>query len=141
MRAKLPATRGIWLAFWMLPVDGAWPPEIDIFELLGHLPNRVYMTNHWGSYPNQKSDQSYFSGPDFSAGYHRFTLEWQPGWMRWKVDGQTRKVVTQNVPDRQMYLILNTAVGGNWPGSPDRSTMFPQHFWIDYIQVFQRFTR
>jgi beta-glucanase (GH16 family) len=139
MRAKMPSGRGIWPAFWMLPVDGGWPPEIDIFELLGHDPHRVYMNNHWGDFPNQQSALSSFAGPNFSAGYHRFTLEWQPGWMRWKVDGVPRREVTQNVPDRQMYLILNTAIGGDWPGAPDGATNFPQEFRVDYIQVFQRF--
>jgi beta-glucanase (GH16 family) len=139
IRAKLPASRGIWPAFWLLPEHGSWPPEIDVFELLGHEPRRIYMNHHWGTYPLQKSKPSSFSGPDFSSSFHRFTLEWQPGWMRWKVDGVTRREVTHNVPDQKMYLILNTAVGGDWPGSPDKSTVFPQHFAIDYIQVFQRF--
>ena len=75
-RMRLPKTQGIWPAFWMLPATGAWPPEIDIMELLGHQPNTVYMTNHWGVWPNNANWSTPFTGPDFSAGYHTFAVEW-----------------------------------------------------------------
>lgn len=138
MRAQLPAGRGIWPAFWMLPArEKSWPPEVDVLEMIGHEPNKIYMSNHRGLWPKTSVDMSSFSGPDFSAGYHIYTLEWAPGWLRWKIDGITRKEVTTNVPNQPMYLILNTAVGGKWPGAPDDSTVFPQHFRIDYIHVYQ----
>ncbi|MDF2441439.1 MAG: hypothetical protein JWN98_2423 [Abditibacteriota bacterium] len=138
MRAQLPAGRGIWPAFWMLPAhEKSWPPEVDVMEMIGHEPRTIYMSNHRGLWPNTSVDMSPFTGPDFSAGYHTYTLEWAPGWLRWKVDGVTRKETTSDVPDQPMYLILNTAVGGKWPGSPDDSTKFPQHFRIDYIHVYQ----
>ena len=139
MRAKLPKGQGIWPAFWMLPAhEKSWPPEIDIVEMLGHKPNTLYMSNHRGIWPNQAVDMSSHTGPDFSADYHLYTLEWAPGWLRWKIDGVTRKETTEGVPDQPMYLILNTAVGGKWPGRPDDKTRFPQHFYIDYIHVHQR---
>ena len=76
MRAKLPSTQGIWPAHWMLPTSGGWPPEIDIMELLGHEPTRVYMTHHWGTWPNVQSDGGSFAGPDFSQDLHTFAIEW-----------------------------------------------------------------
>lgn len=142
MRAKLPAGHGIWPAFWLLPAhEKSWPPEIDVMEMIGHDPRTIHMSNHRGRWPKTAVDMSSFTGPDFSADYHLFTVEWAPGWLRWKVDGVTRKETTTAVPDQPMYLILNTAVGGQWPGTPDQSTSFPQHFQVDYIHVYQSSSR
>lgn len=139
MRAKLPSGRGIWPAFWLLPAhEKTWPPEIDVMEMIGHDPHTIHMSNHHGLWPKNTLDKSEFTGPDFSADYHTYTLEWAPGWLRWKIDGVTRKETTKGVPDQPMYLILNTAVGGKWPGAPDNSTVFPQHFRIDYVHVYQQ---
>ena len=137
VRAKLPGTKGVWPAIWLLPADGSWPPEIDVMELLGQLPRRVFMTWHWGTRRVQQQNQSRFDGPDFTADYHLFTVEWSPGQIRWLIDGIERKVVTNNVPDKPMFLILNTAVGGDWAGPPDRTTVMPQSFWVDYVRVYQ----
>src|SRR6266705_6259176 len=79
IRAKLPKTRGLWPAIWMLPDDRSWPPEIDIIELLGDNPKKIYMTDHWVVHAGLRQDQSSFTGPDFSADFHVFTLEWMPG--------------------------------------------------------------
>jgi beta-glucanase (GH16 family) len=137
VRAKLPKTRGIWPAIWMLPADRTWPPEIDIVEALGHEPQRVYMTNHWGIHAGHRQSQTSFKGPDFSADFHVFTLEWMPGQMRWLIDGVERKVTTDYVPDKAMYLIINTAVGGDWAGPPDRTTVLPQRMIVDWVRVYQ----
>jgi beta-glucanase (GH16 family) len=138
IRAKLPSGRGLWPALWLLPSDGTWPPEIDIVELLGHEPNRVHMTSHWGTRKERRSSQDSYIGPNFASGYHTFAFEWEPGLLRWYVDGVKRKVLTTNVPDRAMYLIMNTSVGGDWPGPPTKSTAFPQYMQIDYVRVYQR---
>lgn len=139
VRAKLPGTQGIWPAHWMLPETGEWPPEIDITELKGQLPNTVYMTHHWGQWPNVQSRGTTYTGPDFTAGYHTFAVEWAPGRIRWFVDGVQRfESVSQGVPAEPMYIILNTAVGGDFLGNPDGSTVFPQHHRIDYVRVYTR---
>ena len=114
VRAKLPGSRGMWPAIWMLQSDGAWPPEIDIMEMLGDDPQRVYMTHHWGKHKEDLTDQTDFFGPDFTDDFHTFTVEWQPHQIRWLIDDVERKVVTENVPNKAMYLILNTSVGGEW---------------------------
>jgi beta-glucanase (GH16 family) len=121
----------------MLPQDGSWPPEIDILELVGDDPHRVHMTLHYGSRSDRSADASDFAGPDFTAGFHTFSLEWVPGRIRWLVDGVVRKTATRHVPDKAMNLILNTSVGGKWPGPPDHTTELPQHFTVDYIRVYQ----
>lgn len=143
IRAKLPGSKGMWPALWMLPQSGGWPPEIDIMELTGDLPWRVVMSLHWGPLPpgqypwdiGQTANTQYW-GPDYTQDYHTFALEWWPGQLTWYIDDAVRFSVTRRqVPDEPMYLILNTAVGGDWPGPPDGSTVFPQYHQIDYVRV------
>jgi hypothetical protein len=138
IRAMLPGTKGLWPAIWMLPADGAALPELDIMESIGTDPHRVYMTDHWGAGGHRHQDQTDYAGPDFTAGFHTFTLEWEPGRLTWLVDGVERKVMTEHVPSEPMYLRLNTSVGGSWPGPPDDSTVLPQYFRIDSVRLYQQ---
>jgi len=137
-RATLPKTQGIWPAFWMLPANDTWPPEIDIMELLGHEPNKVYMSNHWGVWPAHGWQTTSYTGPDFSAAYHTFAVEWDPGRLLFYVDDVLRATHTTNVPAEPFYIILNTAVGGDWPGYPNGSTVFPQFYRVDYVRAYAR---
>lgn len=138
VRARVPKGKGIWPAHWMLPADGTWPPEIDIMEYLGHEPDRVHMTNHWGRWPRNASKSASYEGPDFSEGFHTFAVEWLPDRIDWYVDGVLRASSDAAVPAAPFYLILNTAVGGDWPGNPDETTVFPVHHRIDYVRVYMR---
>jgi beta-glucanase (GH16 family) len=136
IRARLPRGQGMWPAHWMLPQSGQWPPEIDIMESLGNQPTRVYMTQHWGTPANHGSTGGAFTGPDYSADFHTFAIEWSPDRIDWLVDGVNRFSSTVNIPREPFYIILNTAVGGDWPGSPDGTTIFPQYHDIDYVRVY-----
>jgi len=140
IRCKVPRGKGLWPAFWMLPDPPAWPPEIDILEILGHEPKRVHLTLHWPHPDNPKtqslSNGSHFTGPDFSADFHTFGIEWEKGEIRWYVDGTERHRATQNVPDVAMFLMINLAVGG-WAGEPDPQTIFPASFEIDYVKAWR----
>jgi beta-glucanase (GH16 family) len=140
IRAKFPKGKGYWPAFWLLPADvRKWPPEIDVLEILGHEPNKVYMTLHWRDEAGRhKQKGGSWVGPDFSADFHVFAIEWKRGEIIWYVDGVERFRVNENVPDEPMYLIANLAVGGDWPGAPDASTVFPGYMDIDYIRVYSR---
>ncbi len=135
-RFRVPKGKGLWPAFWMLPQDKTWPPEIDIMEILGDRPNLAYTTLHWGQENN--STGKVFNGPDFSADFHTFAVNWQPGLIIWYIDGVEVFRTTTNTPDKAMYVILNLAVGGAWPGSPDASTVFPSTFDVDYVRVWQQ---
>ncbi|MDD5746928.1 MAG: glycoside hydrolase family 16 protein, partial [Candidatus Omnitrophica bacterium] len=126
IRARLPKGQGIWPAHWMLPISGKWPPEIDIMELIGHSPRTVFMTVHWGQWPAVQHYGKMYTGPDFSAGFHTFAVEWDPDRLRWYVDGVLRCTTSGHIPQERFYIILNTAVGGNWPGAPNSTTVFPQ---------------
>jgi len=156
-RVKLPRGKGVWPAIWMMPSDlkkyGGWPQcgEIDILEQLGHEPNRVYGTLHFGN-PHPASGKGAsvaLKQGSLVDDWHEFALEWYPGELRWFVDGELYQV--QNdwftsggggaawpAPyDRDFYLQLNVAVGGGWPGNPDATTVFPQVLRVDYIRVFR----
>jgi beta-glucanase (GH16 family) len=143
VRAKLPYGKGFWPAHWLLPVSGAWPPEIDIMEMIGDVPWRITMSQHWGPLPPGtkpwdigQTAGGTFWGPDFTQDFHTFAIEWFPGQLHWYIDNVLRaSSIRPQVPNEPMYLILNTAVGGDWPGSPDGSTPFPAYHLIDYVRV------
>ncbi|WP_339263228.1 glycoside hydrolase family 16 protein [Solibacillus sp. FSL W7-1472] len=140
MRAKLPTGQGIFPAFWLITdKENTWLPEIDIMEMLGHQPNEIWMVSHWlGENGKLKSDFSSYTGEDFSKEFHTFSIEWAPDTISWFIDGIERFKSTMYIPNVNMYLYLNTAVGGNWPGSPDHTTGFPAIYEIDYVKVFKR---
>lgn len=155
VRARLPYGQGLWPAIWMLPTDwayGGWAAsgEIDIMELLGQDPTKVYGTLHYGgAWPANTftGDNWVLPAGDFAGGFHVFAVEWEQGEIRWYVDDehvQTQTSWFSNAApypapfDRRFHLILNVAVGGNWPGSPDGSTVFPQTMVVDYVRVYQR---
>ncbi len=140
-RLKMPKGQGLWPAFWLLGAVGTeGVNEIDIQEYLGHEPTKVHMTVHWGPSYDQghESDGSDFDGPDFSADFHTFGLEWTPTTLVWSIDGVEQKTYSgPGVPQVDMYMILNLAVGGNWPGAPDSTTVFPASYEIDYVRAYQ----
>lgn len=152
MRAKLPYGKGIWPAFWMLGSDigsNPWPNsgEIDIMEYVGtNAPNTVYGTIHGPGYSGAGGlSAAYTIGENISNAYHTFSIEWEPNVIRWYVDNNLYHTRTSAdiggnkwVFDKPFFLLLNLAVGGNWPGYPDASTAFPQKYAIDYVRVFQR---
>lgn len=140
VRAKMPRGRGLWPAFWLLSTGPGTTGEIDVFEVLGHEPRRVHMTLHrdWGT--GQSQEGTSWVGPDFSAAFHTFAVDWEPEHIVWYVDGVERFRSKTDVPIRPMCLIANLAVGGptSWPGPPDAQTQLPASLEIDYIRVYQR---
>lgn len=138
IRAKLPRTQGLWPAHWMLPDNGSWPPEIDIMECVGSQPNLITMSLHTGMWPDLHSQSEDFIGDDYSADFHTYAIEWEPKEIRWFIDGVKRFSTADSIPQIPMYLVLNTAVGGNMPGEPDETTEFPQYHFIDYVRVYGR---
>lgn len=138
VRAKLPKTPGFWPAIWLLPygtnakLGGVF--EIDVMEFRGSAPNSIHMANHWGK---QQVYQDYTGGPDYSQDYHVFSLVWTPQAITWYIDGSARFQVSQHVSNRNMYLIINSAIGGSWGGLPNASTVLPQSMDIDYVRVYK----
>lgn len=158
-RLKVPRGKGFLPAFWLMTSDedtyGQWPVcgEIDIMEIMGQRPESNYGTIHYGL-PHQQN-QGVFTLPsgDFSEEYHVFSLEWEPGLLRWFVDGtlfhearQWFSACGRQPPDpfpapfnHDMYIILNLAVGGNWVGYPDKTTDFENAvFTVEYVRVYRK---
>jgi beta-glucanase (GH16 family) len=138
IRCKVPFGYGFWPAFWLMSKN-SWPPEIDVFEILGREPNKLIMTNHFLD-DNKKKLQNGMSlyGPDFSKDFHLFGLEWNPKELIWYLDN--KKVFTSRVgvPNEPMYLIVNLSLGGSeFSGNVNESTPMPNSFQIDYIKVYK----
>ena len=140
MRAKLPPGRGLWPAFWLVPIDTSWPPEIDIIEALGQEPNKLYLTYHYKDGGGQHQAQyGTFSGQDFTKSFNTFAVSWLPGKIIWFVNGrEVHRVTGPQVSNKPMYILVNLSVGGIWPGSPDASTPLPATMQVDYVRVYQR---
>lgn len=148
-RIKVPRTQGIWPAFWMLGTNISsvgWPlcGEIDIMEHIGREPKTVYGTVHGPGYSGGGGvSGSYTFVPDLADDFHVFAVEWQTNVIRWYVDGIHYFTVTPAniggntwVFNQPQFFLLNVAVGGNWPGYPDGTTIFPQKMLVDYVRVY-----
>ena len=141
-RAQVPVGKGYWPAFWLLNAYYDQDrPEIDIMEFIGDNQDTVYHTFHYydeaGDLRSTKSEPTF--PIDFSAGFHTFGVEWEPGSVTFYVDGIARhKITDPKISQEEMYIIANTAIGGWWPGDPDETTSFPGEYKIDYIRAYQR---
>lgn len=152
VRAKIPTAKGMWPAIWMLGnnIDQVgWPAcgEMDIMELVGTEPNRVHGTLHWGATPalhsSKEAGYSLATGT-FDQQFHVYSMVWIKDKVQIYVDDILYNTVsTSNTAgsaypfNSDFFFILNVAVGGNWPGPPDNTTVFPQRMIVDYVRVFQ----
>ncbi len=151
-RIKMPIGQGLWPAFWMLPEDfnyGSWPlsGEIDIMEMLGQEPSITHGTIHYGAkWPmNQYQGNSIdLGGTALHDEFHTYAIEWEQDEIRWYLDNQLFSTKTNDnlgtFPwrfDQDFHLLLNVAIGGNWPGYPNASTPFPQSMEVDYVRVYE----
>jgi beta-glucanase (GH16 family) len=146
------AQAGNWPAFWMMPQDnkyGGWPRsgEIDIMELINK-SDTLYGTCHYGGEHGDvhSGAEVKLASGDYSQDYHIYAVEWEPKEIRWYVDNKSYGSITKwhsaNAPfpapfDQKFYIILNYAVGGQWPRSPDASSIFPQSMHVKYVRVYQ----
>jgi beta-glucanase (GH16 family) len=110
-------------------------------EIIGSEPSTINMSLHFST-KNKAGGmfQKSWTGPDFSQDWHVFAVDWEPNAITWYVDGQERARYTDaaNIPNKPMYLLLNLAVGGSWPGAPDATTHFPADFRFDYVRVWKK---
>lgn len=152
-RARVPQGQGYWPALWMMPqgsVYGGWAAsgEIDVMENKGRLPTIVSGAIHYGgSWPNNTFAFAEYTFPNggVATDFHIYALEWTTNSLKWYVDGvlfQTRTswystAAPYPAPfDQPFYLIMNLAVGGNFDGNPDGSTVFPGLMQVDYVRVY-----
>ena len=146
-RINVPKGQGIWPAFWMLPMTGGWPlaGEIDIMETVGHEPNTLHGTVHMGSPSGHFYKGGSTTVAGLSDGFFVYGVTWTPGKISWDLDGEVYFTLTEgNVAPafwpfdtRHFHILLNVAVGGNWPGNPDGTTIFPQVMQVDWVRVYK----
>ncbi len=170
-RAKLPTGQGVWPALWMLPASEKYGPwassgEIDVLEARGQEPHKVLGTLHYGSrWPHNASSSGEYVFPNQGtiADFHVYAVDWEPGEIRWSVDGHqyakqsfwwsTSKTDGANgakpqteadlnpwpAPfDQPFYLVMNVAVGGQFLGNPNKTTVFPAEMLVDYVRVYEK---
>lgn len=135
IRAAFSAGRGRWPAFWLLPANGAWPPEIDVVEAHGDKLGSAFHTIH-----SSVAARAGFTAPVTGApeGFHTYGALWVPGRVDFYIDGRKTGTLPETADMTQpMYLLANLAIGGNWPGYPDPDPKFSATMKIDYIRVWQ----
>ncbi|RKS09401.1 beta-glucanase (GH16 family) [Nocardiopsis sp. Huas11] len=150
-RIKIPTGQGVWPAFWMLGdnfPETPWPNsgEIDIMENVGHEPSTVHGTVHGPGYSGGGGIGASYEHPQggaFTDDFHVYAVEWTPDSITWSVDDVAFNTLTPAdlggntwVYDHPFFMILNVAVGGEWPGYPDQTTSFPQQMVVDYVRVY-----
>jgi beta-glucanase (GH16 family) len=153
-RVKVPSGQGMWPAFWMLGNNiekAGWPAcgEIDIMENIGKEPATVHGSIHGPGFVGGDGIEAPYTLPAnrrFADDFHIFAVEWEPKAIRLYVDNDLYVTRTRAdlrpgwkwVFDHPFFLLLNLAVGGDWPGNPDPSTVFPQRMLVDYVRVYRR---
>jgi len=154
-RIKIPAGQGMWPAFWMLGNDittNGWPKcgEIDIMENIGREPGIVHGSLHGPGSTATTSDETstttLANNANFTADFHVYAIEWDPAQVKFFVDSNNYVTFQKaNWPsngtwvfDHPFFIILNVAVGGTWPGSPDATAQFPQQMLVDYVRVYTK---
>lgn len=153
-RLRVPSGQGLWPAFWLLGEDitsAGWPAcgEIDVMEHIGREPSTVHGTIHGPGYSGASGVGAAYTLPGgrrFADDFHTFAVEWEPREIRWYVDGRRYHTLTPDrlpagakwVFDHPFFILLNVAVGGQWPGDPDRTTRFPQTMTVDYVRAYRR---
>ncbi len=152
-RLKIPSGQGLWPAFWMLGNDlpsNGWPTcgELDIMENVGKEPSTIHGTLHGPGYSggNAIGSSTTVNSGRFADDFHIYAVEWEGTTIRFYLDNQlyaTRS--SADIPtgstwvfDHPFFMILNVAVGGQWPGSPDGTATFPQRMLVDYVRVYKR---
>ncbi|MDR3596398.1 family 16 glycosylhydrolase [Clostridium sp.] len=146
-RIKLPEDQGLWPAFWILGSNMAaidWPDcgELDIMEHINY-DEYIWGTLHWRTADGMQSEGSKLK-IDVTQ-YHNYSIEWSPESIKWFVDDT--QYFEYNIKNgnngttpfqKPFFIVLNLAVGGNWPKSPDSSTKFPAKMYVDYVRVYNK---
>jgi beta-glucanase (GH16 family) len=149
-RIKLPWGKGLWPAFWMLGSNietVSWPQcgEIDIMEYLGDNPTSVFGTLHGPGYSAGNAITKSYSllNNRFDNDFHIFGIEWGENYINFYVDDVLYNQITPEdvtgewVFNESFYIILNMAVGGDYPDDPNSETVFPQEMLVDYVRIYQ----
>ncbi len=148
IRAQMPAGKGLWPAFWLLPSDMSWPPEIDAMEAFGDINTTnneggrtlIHYASHFS--PNNTICGAWYdTGTDVTAGFHTYGVDWEPDAITYYFDGKPYTACPPNADaNKPFYIIINLAIGdtNSWPGKPDSTNIWPAYLKIDYVRAYQR---
>ena len=153
VKAKIALGQGIWPAIWMLPSDwiyGGWPKsgEIDIMEHVGHDEGRIHGSVHTESYNHiigtQRTNSKLIE--NVKTLFHIYSIEWSEQKIDFFIDDTLHFTFKNDFTNdfrtwpfnERFHLLLNVAVGGNWPGPPNNTTVFPQDMEVDYVRVYEK---
>lgn len=146
MRAKLPKGKGLWPAFWLLPIDKSWPPEIDVMEAFGDKNDRGDGPNtmiHYATHAVDKTQSCgdwYDVGVDITKDFHTYGVLWEPTKMTYYFDGKPYASCPSNKESNQpFYMLVNLAVGSDkaWPTAPNAENVWPAYMNVDYVRAYQ----
>ena len=143
MRAQLPAGQGTWPAFWLLPENGSWPPEIDGMESVNG-NNVDYTTVHSTVSGDSELASNHFKSgagtnePGMTSGFHTYGVDWEPDKITFYFDGKEvyQTATPADLKGQPMYMIASLGIGGYWPGNPTSSESWPQQMKIDYLRAY-----
>jgi len=131
---SIPKGKGLFPAIWLLSESGIF--EVDVLEALGQDASLIYGVNHY--WIEGKKYKTYSTVRiDKPEKFHIYSLEWNEDELIWAVDNKVFHETNKGVPQEEMYILINLAVGGIWPGDPDQTTQFPNYMAIDYIRVYE----
>lgn len=136
VRAKFPVGNGLFSAIWLSPVSEEYLPEIDIMEVLGQEPRKIWVVNHYKRNGEKFRSYSYHYIKDIDE-FHLYSINWNKDEISWYIDNELVHITKRGISQQEMCLIINLAVGGLWPVPPDSTTPFPSDFLIDYVKIFK----
>lgn len=147
MRAKLPKGKGVWPAFWLLPIDKSWPPEVDALEAFGDPSSKNEGGRtliHYASHSTTKSESCekwYDAGTDVTESFHVYGVDVEPTGITYYFDGKPyAKCAANSGTNQPFYILINVAVGGtgSWPGTPSSLNKWPAYMYIDYVRAYKK---
>ena len=133
-KIKTMEGKGLFPAIWLLSKDGVPLPEIDIYEAIGNESERFYGVLHYKKDGKQIKQTRTYTFKGTVPEYMELTFKWTKDKMLWLVDGKEVFRIDKDVPQIPVYMIINLAVGGNWPGNPDSKTKFPALFDVEILE-------
>lgn len=140
LRARLPKGKGLWSAFWLVCQTHDYWDEVDVFEVLGHEPAVIHINTHFhdgGGTEGMSPERRMVRGVDTSDGFHVYGVEILEDRLVVTVDG-AEALRAPHTLEAPLYAMVNLAVGGEWPGDPDKTTVFPASLRIDYLRIYRR---
>ncbi|MQY26938.1 glycoside hydrolase family 16 protein [Nocardia aurantia] len=152
-RMRIPGGKGLWPAFWLMGADigtagKTWPGngEIDVMETIADDPGTVYGSAHGPGFADPGYSQGFRAvGQRLADDFHTYAVQWEPDRIEWFLDDTRYYTLSRSdlkpghtwVFDHPFYILLNLAVGGEWPGPPDSATVFPAELMVDHVRVYR----